>query len=390
MTTQLASNGTALILSPWMSVEQLDETTATIYLSSDGTRIRIPLPLHRLLLRFTAATDPGDVCGANDLQGPAARAIAQLKNKGFLVSAHSVPVVRSRPVSDPPVRLFDAPAQKLVPAEVDLVVLGMPWDFSDRDAVGARRGPLAIREVSLHMLYRLDRHTGRPLGWYDADRRRPLLAGISIADAGDVIVNHGERRSSVFDRARNVLETLTRDGALPILLGGDTSIAYPVIDQLQRGGLLDVIRIGRPSPGQTRDASLAAQVLAMSFVGQFIHIVPRGVGGDSAEAPDGYAQVSIDDALAMNIGPISRGLKEGRRVHVSIDVDALANASDCPSHPSFAYRDIHALLCRIGRIYRIASIGLCGINPSGTCWGARSMTALHLLLIALSAAMDPA
>jgi agmatinase len=380
--TAAADADEALVLSPWMEVEHLDEAEATIYLSSDGTRIRIPLALHHLLLRFRAPARPGDVCGKDG--AGAAKALARLREKGFLVPPGEVPARQERQVTDPPVRLFDAPAQKLAPARADVVVLGVPWDFGEAGAAGARRGPLALRDISLQLLYRLDRGTGRPVGWYDADRRRPVLSGVSIADAGDVVVRHGEGRSAVFGRVREVVDTLARDGALPVVLGGDRSVACPLIDQRRGGGPLDVIRIGRPPAGPGGTA-LLRPVLSLPGVDRFTQIVPAGLEGLRGDEPDGYACLSIDAALA---GMPEPGPGEKRRVHVGIDVDALACAGD--TRPSLAYRQVHALLCRLGHAHRIVSVDLCGINPWTACWGALSMTVVHLLVTALSAAKDPA
>jgi agmatinase len=184
---------------------------------------------------------------------------------------------------------------------------------------------------------------------------------------------------------------------LPVLIGGDASTAATVIEVMQRSGPLDVIRIGRPAYGpQTGTvnlltaASLPAHVLSMPFVGRYVHVVPRGSEMAGMKLPGKYARISVDAALAMDKGPLDQGGNDRRRVHVGIDVDALAQASDGASCASFAYRDVHALLGAIGRTCRIASIDLCGVNPSAPCWGAVSMTGLHLLLTALSAAKDPA
>ena len=384
--TSMAADGTAdaeamLVLSPWMEVEQLDETAATIYLSSDGTRIRIPLALHRLLLTFRA---PARLDQAAAAGAAAAKALAQLRDKGFLVPPGAVSASKPRQLTDPPMRLFDAPMQKLEPAGADALLLGAPWDFGDAGAAGARGGPLAIREISLQLLYRLDRETGRPLGWYDADRRRAILAGVSIADAGDVIVHHGEGREAVFERVRDAVDTLTRAGALPVLLGGDSSVAWPLLDQRGRGGALEVIRIGRPPAGAAAMAWID-RMLALPGVEEFTHVVPTGADPGRGHAPAGYRRIGIEAAAGQ--GPDSWP-GEGGRVHVGIDIDALARAGD--PRPSLGYRQVHALLGRIGRARRIVSVDLCGINPSGPCWGPVSMTAVHLLLTALSAAKDSA
>lgn len=377
-----------------MSVERLDDTTATVYLSSNGTRIRIPLALHRLLLKFQTAARPDAVCGTTDASSPAGRAIAQLVGKGFLVPSGAVEAVSARKLSDPPVRLFDVPAQKLMPAQADVVVVGMPWDFGDPRATGARRGPLALRDVSLQILYGLDRFTGRPLGWFDVDSRHATLAGVSITDAGDVIVNHGEARTAFFDRARDVIATLVHGLALPVVIGGDASTAYPVIEVLQNAGPLDVVRIGRHPDPVALDAvrltagSLPAHALSLPFVQRYIQVTPSGSVGADTALLDGYMCLAIDEALTAFRS--ASAASERPRVHLGLDVDALARASDAASGASFVYRDVRALLAAIGRAYRIVSVDLCGSNPADPCWGPVSMTALHLLLVALGAAKDPA
>lgn len=384
-----------LVLSPWMSVEQLDDSAATVFLSSDGTRLRIPRSLHRLLLRFATATSPHEVCGTSDPTAPAMRAMAQLAAKGFLATPGSAAVPPARVVWDPPVRMFDAPAQKLRAAQADIVFLGMPWDFGSYTAAGARRGPSALREASLQILYGLDRLTGRPLGWFDADRRCSLLAGVSLVDAGDIVVNHGERHAAAFSRASEVLATVTRDGALPVSIGGDASTAYPVIELAQRAGPLDVIRIGRtPCEAHAFDASrltaesLPGHALSLPNVERYVDVIPTGMRGDGAGVSQRYVCVAIDGfAVAMPKAQVPA--QERRRVHVGIDIDSLAKASDSSSLPSHTYAEVHALLLALGRSYRIVSVDLCGADPGVPCWGGVAMTALHLLLTALGAAKDP-
>lgn len=384
-----------LVLSPWMSVEQLDDSAATIFLSSDGTRLRIPRSLHRLLLRFATATSPHEVCGTSDPAAPAMRAMAQLAAKGFLATPGSAAVPPERLVWDPPVRMFDAPAQKLRAAQADIVFLGMPWDFGSYTAAGARRGPSALREASLQILYGLDRLTGRPLGWFDADRRCPVLTGVSLADAGDIVVNHGERHASAFARASEVLATLTRDGALPVSIGGDASTAYPVIELAQRAGPLDVIRIGRTlreanafdAPRLTAE-SLPGHSLSLPNVERYVDVVPTAMQGDGVDGSQRYVRVAIDGA-ASTVPTLRVPPQERRRVHVGIDIDSLAKASDSPSLPSHTYSEVRALLLALGRGYRIVSVDLCGADPGMACWGGVAMTALHLLLTALGAAKEP-
>ncbi|RAP59457.1 hypothetical protein BTJ49_01995 [Oleiagrimonas sp. MCCC 1A03011] len=387
-----------------MAAEKLDESAATIYLSTDGTRIRIPRALYALLLEFRSAMSLADFRMRGLANEKAARAILQLRKKGFLVPEDDIPESSPRWVTDPPVRLFDVPVQKMEAAEAQVVVLGIPWDFGDPDAAGARRGSLAIRDASLQMLYRLSRETGRPLGWFDTDRHRFVLEGVSIADAGDVIVHHGESRSSVFGRAQNAWEVLTRDGALPVLLGGDASVAEPLIVHMQRNEPLDVIHVGRTRSGRSRsptiggrawlhDVSLLPNVERVVCVGSVVPsdpFDPAKATGVSEETLSGkVTSLPVDAILKDGRWSVEPAQGAARRVHVGIDMAVMANALDGTDSGLLDYRDVRDLLCMIGRTHTIVSLDLCGLNPWHPCWNTLSMTALHLLMTALSAAKDP-
>ena len=65
--------------------------------------------------------------------------------------------------------------------KIDAVVLGIPYDEGTTYRPGARFGPRAIREAS--MFYSYDEQKDR---YFDADRRKWILSGKTVADAGDV------------------------------------------------------------------------------------------------------------------------------------------------------------------------------------------------------------
>lgn len=386
-----------LVLSPSMSVEQIDAAAATIYLRSNGARIRIPRALYDLLLKFETPRSVVSVAGTDERNARVAVAIANLLGKGFLLAEGELgtSVVR-RLATDPPVRLFDCPAQKLVPAQTDVVVLGVPYDLSDRSAAGARNGPTAIRDTSLQVLYGIDKRTGRPLGWYDADRDRPILQGVSIGDCGDVFVDYGESQADVFARIAEVLDKVTQEGSLPVLLGGDASIGFPAIALLQARQPLAVIRIGcvahaagATHPSFVSPSTLPDRVLNLPGVSRYVHI---GACGRADGVPPGFAAIAAPELKRDGVAALGKYLEDGQRIYVGLDMNALemptATADRDPESGRFAYTELHSILCGIGAKYSIAGLDLVGSNPLQAGWGVASMTAVHLLLTALSAAKD--
>jgi agmatinase len=379
-----------LLLSPAMQVEQSDLQAATVYLSSTGTRIRVPRALYELLLKFETPRSAASVARGD---ARAASAIGKFREKRFLVAeGEAAKLSPHRLVTDPPVRLFDCPAQKLVAGGTDVVAVGIPYDLSDPEAAGARQGPSALRQTSLQMLYGIDRRTGQPQGWFDADLARPILSGVTIGDCGDVFVDPGERQAQLFARIAEVLGKVTGGGSLPMLLGGDCAISFPAIELLQADRPLAVIRIGGAaavavaapssfvSPG-----TLAERVLALPQVSRYVQV---GARGRADGALPGLGTIAAAQFRREGLAALERHVGDCRRVYVGVHLNALAAPGDGPEGERFGYAELHSLLCGIGERYAIAGMDLTGANPLKPAWGATAMTAVHLLLTGLSAAKD--
>ena len=96
----------------------------------------------------------------------------------------------------------------------DAVLVGAPFDTATTFRVGARFGPEGVRSVS-HLL----RH-------YNPSLEVSIFDHLSVADYGDVPVVPGFIEES-YERMETGLEPIHRAGVVPIVLGGDHSIALP-------------------------------------------------------------------------------------------------------------------------------------------------------------------
>jgi agmatinase len=396
--TQARTTAPRLVLASSLSVEQLDDAAATIYLRSTGARLRIPRPLYELLLRFESPAPLESLAALGPRGERAISAIERLREKGFLRREGEAEPIVQRLMTDPPVRLFDSPAHRIVPAEADIVALGVPYDLADAGAAGARRGPLSIRDTSLQLLYALDRRTGQPLGWFDADRGRAILRGISIADCGDVFVDPGEPQAQVFGRVSQVLSQVLTRTCVPVVLGGDASVGFPAVECLQAREPLAVIRIGHlsgsgaaPSSGFVTPASFARHALALSGVTRYVQL---GDGGDAkAMCPgDSFVQLPIAGLASSGMAPLAAQLPSGQPIYLGIDARIVDTTGEDSTHAPgvrLDYPDMHALVCAIGAAYPIRGIDMVGLNPMSPDWPVAAMTALHVMLTAMSAAKDP-
>lgn len=99
----------------------------------------------------------------------------------------------------------------------EVVILGAPFDLGTSYRSGARFGPAAIRSADYGAMdgYRPHLPTGiDPLG------------ELGVVDVGDVYVVPGDAEASIH-RIADTVETIARAGKVPIVLGGDHTIAWP-------------------------------------------------------------------------------------------------------------------------------------------------------------------
>ena len=99
-------------------------------------------------------------------------------------------------------------------ANADAAVVGAPFDTGATFRVGARFGPEAIRSIS-HLLRRHNPSLGVT-----------IFDHLSAIDYGDVPVVPGYIEAA-YEKIAEGLEPIHRAGVVPIVLGGDHSIALP-------------------------------------------------------------------------------------------------------------------------------------------------------------------
>jgi agmatinase len=117
-------------------------------------------------------------------------------------------------------------------AGADVVIVGAPFDGGTSHRAGTRFGPQAIRATDY-----LPHDASRP----SLALRTDGLQDLRVVDAGDVEMPPGDIMASlaVLEAA---IEKVARAGAIPMVLGGDHSIAYP-----DAKGVANVIGHGRVS-----------------------------------------------------------------------------------------------------------------------------------------------
>jgi agmatinase len=99
----------------------------------------------------------------------------------------------------------------------DVVILGAPFDGGTSHRSGTRFGPQYIRQTCY-----LPHDGSRP----SLALRVDALKDLRVFDAGDVEMFSGDAARSVRD-LQHAVHTVTAQGAIPVVIGGDHTIAWP-------------------------------------------------------------------------------------------------------------------------------------------------------------------
>jgi agmatinase len=109
-------------------------------------------------------------------------------------------------------------------AGADVIIIGAPYDGGTSHRPGARFGPLAIRTTDY-----LPFDGSRPHLALGVDP----LADLGVVDVGDVEMPGGEIEKSMA-RLEEAVEQSASSGAIPVVLGGDHTIAWPDVTGVAR------------------------------------------------------------------------------------------------------------------------------------------------------------
>jgi len=206
-----------------------------------GATVRLPAAAFELVCRFVHPADPalvlselaavrGSDHGADRLASARAT-LAGLIDRGLVVRAGAF-----ASVGESNGGLFGAPrttvAQALTMPAPAIVVAGMPYDLGASGRPGTRGAPAEIRRESTDVL---TYDAARRSGWFDPVQGRPLLDGIGVSDVGDLVPVVADRNGPAFDRLERTTAAVAAAGRLPVVLGGDHSIALPAVRGVLHG-----------------------------------------------------------------------------------------------------------------------------------------------------------
>ncbi|MDX0482430.1 agmatinase [Sinorhizobium medicae] len=268
--------------------------------------------------------------------------------------------------------------------EIDVGVVGVPFDLGTSYRVGSRHGPAGIREASRAL--RLNNgHTG--VAPFEIAR---------IADLGDAPIhplNFEQSLEIITQCFRNLSDKATR----PLALGGDHTISLPILRGIVRSGMVGMVHFDAHS-----DTSDETRGMKISHATPFRRAVEEGlldpkrviqIGLRSqVYSLDEYAWpraagmtlITMDDFEARSRSAV---IEEARRVigdaptYVSFDIDGLdaiyCPGTGVPEPGGFSMRDALVMLRGLRGI-NLVGADICEVSPHLDVAGITSLHAAHL------------
>ena len=218
--------------------------------------------------------------------------------------------------------------QDLDRLEAEVAVMGVPFDEGVPFMPGSRFGPRVIREHSLRL-------TGAGQGFYDLQRKKQFLEHEleerRIVDVGDADVLPTNVKGT-FDNVTAMVRGILDRGAMPLVLGGDHAITYPVVRAYSEP--LHVVHFDAhldyapfihdleyTNGHAFRHISPMPHVQSLAQVGIRSLRNTREVVEDSLA--DGNTIVTMQDFCENGPRCVAEALPKDSRTYVSIDVDVL-------------------------------------------------------------------
>ncbi len=269
--------------------------------------------------------------------------------------------------------------------EIDIGLIGVPFDIGLNYRSGPREAPGAVRHAS-----RLIRTV------HPTSAIQPYKL-CNVADLGDAPVNPLNKDESI-EKIEHFFAELMARAIRPVAIGGDHTIPIPILRALAREEPVGIFQID--SHADTLDEMCGTKVNHATFMRRGIEeglidpkrVVQLGLRG-SRFGPDdiqfgqdaGFTIITYDEyeemGRAVAIEKIKQTLGTGR-TYVTVDIDGL-DPSFCPGTPvpeigGITPRDAQVLIRALEGL-DIVGADICEVAPCYDPTGITSVTAANLM-----------
>ncbi|MEM6792728.1 MAG: arginase family protein [Acidobacteriota bacterium] len=305
--------------------------------------------------------------------------------------------------------LFGCPSVIENDLQSDFTFLGAPLDFGNHRGAGTRGGPASVRGRSLegYRHYRIDEDTGQPAGFFDNDLERPLLTGARLADAGDLFVAPSQSPASVFANLRTLVREIRGSGSTPVVLGGDHSLTYPVLEAIDQP--VRIIHVDAHTDlaayyegAEHHHGNFMTRALNLDHVVSVCQIGIRNTTSECQTARSGKIQqvtsvrqlrrVGLSQSVDQWRETSRRANEDSHACYLTFDIDSLepsvAPGTTTPVPGGFLFDEAKDLLALLGAEFDFVGCDFVEVNPDRDPSGVTEIVALELMLAFLGAQFD--
>lgn len=238
------------------------------------------------------------------------------------------------------------------PSEVDIAILGLPFDLGTTNRAGTRHGPRELRNQS-SLMRRVHHVTG--LSPYDRAR---------VADCGDVPTDPFDLMRSL-DLISAHYTAVREAGALPLTAGGDHLISLPILRGLASQGPVGLIQFDAHSDTYDTFFNGARYTHGTPFrraieeglvdPKRFVQIGLRGAISDAGNydyaREMGVRIIFIEEFMARGVEDVmaeARAIVGAKPTYVTFDIDGIdpsqAPGTGTPEIGGFSTREAQAMV----------------------------------------------
>lgn len=278
-------------------------------------------------------------------------------------------------------------------------IIGVPYDMGTTDLPGARLAPRSIRSTSTQYAYTSseDNYGLRDSlqGFYDIETSKWILQAKPCYDLGDVEVFAGEPRTT-FEHIHTTYSELLNKKIIPVTLGGDHAITFPIVEAYKNVKDLTVIHLDahmdywEPKRNSDFDHSCCVWNLSrMDHVKSIYQIGMRGLN-HRPEMIEDAKKNKITTITAHHIQKNYQSILEKitltKNVYVSIDVDvfdpSIAPGTGTREPGGLSYPFVKTLLSDLLNKKSVNLVGLdvTEVNPLVDISNITSLLASRLIL----------
>ena len=257
--------------------------------------------------------------------------------------------------------------------DADIAYLGVPTDEGSPFMGGSRFAPRALREHSLRLV--------RGNGYYDIERDKHFLVhemqNRRIVDCNDVDILPTNVEKT-FDNITRDVRTIIDRGAMPVVIGGDHAITYPVVRAFEDFGPLHILHFDAhidysPFIHDLRftNAHAFRLIRPLPFVESMSQIGIRSLRTEESvlndSKDDGNRIVTMSEFREMGPQGLAEIVPKDANCYVSIDVDVfdISLVPGCVSaEPNgMAYGELSATLEAIAAHTNVVGFDFVEVNP---------------------------